>query len=58
MVLVETSLSGGLKTWGMILIFAWSLAFLGILYEWIFEDSLNISSNVCKDLSYLQEIII
>lgn len=57
MLTVETSLYGGIKTWGMILLFAWSLSFLSVIYETIFDKSLTISNTVCDELIYLKKVI-
>lgn len=54
---VDTNLSGGIKTWGMILLFAWTLSLLGILYEWIFTDCIELASNACELLSHVTNAI-
>lgn len=49
-------LSGGLQTWGLILLFAWVLSMLNIIYEWIFKNSIQFSESVCGELSYVTHI--
>lgn len=53
---LEIHLSGGLQTWGIILLFAWMLSMLGILYEWIFANALTFKSSICKELDYITSI--
>lgn len=53
---LEIHLSGGLQTWGIILLFAWMLSMLGIIYEWIFENSVQFKDNICKELNYITSI--
>lgn len=57
MTVIETNLSGGIKTWGMILLFAWTLSILGLVYEWLFSDCIELTSNACELVSHVINVI-
>lgn len=54
---IQTHLSGGIKTWGMILLFACLLSTLGLIYDWIYQASQTVSTTFCKEISYLTNIV-
>lgn len=54
---ISTHLSGGIQTWAMILMIAWTLGILGLFYEWVYSESLNVSNVLCERLNYLSNIV-
>lgn len=54
---IQTYLSGGVKTWGMILLFAWILSTLKIIYDWFYNASREISNSFCQQNSYITSIV-
>lgn len=55
--IVETHIYGGLKTWGMILLFGWVLSMLGVIYEWVFHNTKFVSNAVCSELEYITSVV-